>query len=46
MFISNEDIDAIFKITKSLEDSEVMIDGVSEAVTHEIISKKVDFLLL
>ena len=46
MFISNEDVDAIFKISKSLKDSEVMIDGVSEAVIHEIISKKVDLLLL
>ena len=36
----------IIKILKSLEDSGVLIDGVTEAVKHEIKNKKVDFLEL
>ena len=44
MFISNEDINDI-KIIKSLEDSGVLIDGVTETVKHEI-NKKVGFLVL
>ena len=34
------------EIVKSLEDSEVVAEGVTEAVKHEIKSKKVDFLVL
>lgn len=34
------------EIVKSLEDSEVLAEGVTEAVKHEIKSKKVDFLVL
>lgn len=34
------------EIVKSLEDSEVLAEGVTEAVKHEIKSKKVNFLVL
>ena len=46
LFISNEDMDDIIKIVKLLEDSEVLIDGVTEAVKHETKKQEVDFLLL
>ena len=46
LFISNEDVDDFIKIVKSLEDSEVLIDGVTEAIKHAIKNRKVDFLLL
>ena len=36
LFISNEDINDIIKIIKSLEDLGVLIDGVTETVIHEI----------
>ena len=36
LFILNEDINDIIKIIKSLEDSGVVIDGVTETVKHEI----------
>ena len=35
----------IIKILKSLEDSSVLIDWVTEAVKHEIKNKKVDFFV-
>ena len=35
LFILNEDINDIIKIIKSLEDSGVLIDGVTETVKHE-----------
>ena len=34
--ITNEDVDDIIRITKSLESSGVLIDGVSETLKHEI----------
>ena len=34
--ISNEDMDDIIDIIKSLESSDVLIDGVSKTVKHEI----------
>ena len=46
LFISNEDMNDIIKIIKSLEDSGVVIDGVTETVKHEIKNKKADFLEL
>ena len=47
LFISNEDINDITKIIKSLEDSGVIIDGVTETVKHEMKkNKRVDFLEL
>ena len=45
LFISNEDINDITKIIKSLEDSNVLIDGITETVKHEIKNKKADFFL-
>ena len=36
LFISNKDTNDIIKITKSLEDLSVLIDGVTETVKHEI----------
>ena len=36
LFISNEDMDDINRITKSLEDSGVLTDGVTETVRHEV----------
>ena len=36
LFISNEDMNDIIKIMKSLEDSDVLIDGVTETIKHEI----------
>ena len=36
LFISNEDMNDIIKIIKSLEDSGVLIYGVTETVKHEI----------
>ena len=36
LFISNEDMNDIIKFIKSLEDSGVVIDGVTETVKHEI----------
>ena len=48
LFISNEDMNDIIKIIKSLEDSGVLIDGVTETVKHEIKknNKKADILEL
>ena len=45
LFILNEDMNDIIKIIKSLEDSDVLIDGISETVKHEIKKKKADFFL-
>ena len=36
LFISNEDMNDIIKIIKSLEDSGVLIDGVTETVKQKI----------
>ena len=36
LFILNEDINGITKIINSLEDSSVLINGVTETVKHEI----------
>ena len=42
--ISNEEI---IEIVKSLEDSKVLIDGVTEAVKHEVKkNRNVDFLVI
>ena len=35
LFISNEDMDNIIRIIKSLKDSGVLTDGVNETVKHE-----------
>ena len=44
LFISNEDLNDIIKIIKSLEDSGVLIDRVTETVKHEIKKQKGGFL--
>ena len=36
LFILNEDVINIIKIIKSLEDSDVLIDGITETVKYEI----------
>ena len=46
LFISTENMNDIIKIIKSLEDSGVSIDGVSETIKHKIRNKKEDFLEL
>ena len=48
LFILNEDINDIIKIIKPLEDSNVLIDCITETVKYEIIkkNKKVHFFLL
>ena len=43
LFISNEDMNGIIKIIKLLEDSGVLIDGVTETIKHET-KKKGEFL--
>ena len=40
LFVSNEVMNDIIKIIKSLKDSDVLIDGVSETVKHEIKKKQ------
>ena len=44
LFISNEDMNDIIKIIKSLEDSSVLIDGVTETVKHKIKKQNGRFL--
>ena len=43
LLISNEDVNEIIKIIKSIEDSTVLIDGLTESVKNEI-KKKDGFL--
>ena len=44
IFILKEDMNDIIKILKSLEDSGVLINGVTETVKHEIKIQKGGFL--
>ena len=44
LFISNEHVNDIIKIIRSLEDSSVLIDGVTETVKLEIKIQEVGFL--
>ena len=44
--ISNEDMNDIIKIIKSLEDLGVLIDGVTETVKHEIQKRRRNSLLV
>ena len=44
LFISNEDMDDIIKIKKSLEDSGLLVDGATETVKHEIKKQEGGFL--
>ena len=45
LFISNENMNDIKKIIKSLEKSNVLIDGITETVKHEIKNQEGGFLL-
>ena len=44
LFISNEDMNDIIKIIKSLEESNVLIDGITETVKYEIKEQEGGFL--
>ena len=44
LFLSNEDMKDIIETIKSLEDSSVLIDRVTETVKHKIKNKKENFL--
>ena len=46
LFVWNDDPNHIFKILKSLKDSNVLIDGITETVKQNKKSKKVNFFLL
>ena len=46
LFILNEDMNDIIKTIKPLEDSGVLIDGVTETAKHEIKKKQANFLEL
>ena len=45
LFISNENMNGIKKIIKSLEKSNVLIDGITETVKHEVKNQEGGFLL-
>ena len=45
-FISNENMNDIIKIIKSLKDSNVLINVIIEIVKHGIKKEKADFFLL
>ena len=44
LIISNEEMDEILKIVKSLEDSDVLLKGVSETILHEAKEQTGGFL--
>ena len=44
LFISNEDMDNIIKIVESLEHANLLIDGATETVKHEIKKQEDRFL--
>ena len=46
LYLFRVNMNDIIKIVKSLEDSGVLIDGVTKAVKDKIKNKKVDFLEL
>ena len=45
MIISNDEMDDVIKIIKSLEDSGLLSKGVTETVQNEVKEKKEDFLV-
>ena len=45
LIISNDEMDDILKIVKSLEDSNVLLKGVSETIQHEAKGQGKDFLV-
>ena len=44
LIISNDEMDDILKIVKSLEDSNVLLKGVSETIQHEAKEQRGGFL--
>ena len=44
LIISNEEINDLWKIIKSLEESDLLIEGVSETIKNEAIEQKGQFL--
>ena len=44
LIISNDEMDYILKIVKSLEDSNVLLKGVSETIQHEAKEQRGGFL--
>ena len=45
LIISNDEMEDILKIVKSLEDSELLLEGVSETIKMKQKNKKQDFLV-
>ena len=45
LIISNNDMKDLIKIVKSLEDSDLLLKGVTETVPNEIKEQKEDFLV-
>ena len=45
LIISNKDMEDLIKIVKSLEDSELLLKGVTESVQNEVKEQKEDFLI-
>ena len=45
LIISNDEMGDILKIVKSLEDSGILLKGVSETIQHEVKKKEEDFLV-
>ena len=43
-FVSNEDMNDIIKIIKSLKDLDLLIDGITETLKHEIRKQEGGFL--
>ena len=43
VFIANEDMDDIIKTVESLEDSDLLVDGPTETVKHEIKKQECGF---
>ena len=46
LIISNDEMDDILKIVKSLEDSNVLLKGVSETIQHEAKEQRGGFLIM
>ena len=44
LIISNDDMQDLLKIVKSLEDSGLLLDGITEAVKYEVKEQKSGFL--
>ena len=44
LIISNDEMEDILKIVKSLEDSGILLEGVSETIEHEAKERKGGFL--